>query len=71
MSTIINYLIPLSVGIYLLLILKGVIRLSPQHQIRFDEFVNKKRRLFIGLAYLLIFICVLSAIIELYVSLKM
>ena len=68
MSSIFNYLIPLFCGVYFLLIAKGVIKLSPEKQIKFDEFVNRKRNLFIFLAYLLIFISITSAIVELYIS---
>jgi hypothetical protein len=66
MSTVINFLIPFSCGVYFLLILKGVVRLSPEKQIKFDEFVKKKKLLFTVLAYLLIFISVISALLELY-----
>jgi len=67
MSIILNYLIPVFCGVYFLLIAKGVIRLSPEKQIKFDEFVNRRKRLFFVLAYLLIFISIISAAVELYI----
>ncbi|CAN5655713.1 hypothetical protein BH10BAC2_BH10BAC2_01180 [soil metagenome] len=40
MATIINYLILLGCGVYFLLIAKGVVKLSPEKQIKFYEFVK-------------------------------
>lgn len=68
MSIILQYFIPLFCGVYFLLIINGVIKLSPEKQIKFDEYIGKRRRLFITLSYFLILFSIILAIHDLSVS---
>lgn len=66
MSTIVSQLIPLICGLYFLLLLKGVIKLSPARQVKFDDRMRDKKKFMVLLCSLLIAISIAFIVKELF-----
>ena len=59
MGSLISDLIPLICGVYFLLMFKGIIKVSPEKQARFDEYLKDKRKSMIIICYVLIVIALI------------
>lgn len=59
---------PLLGAVVYLLLVKGVIKLPPERQMRFDEFISRKKTLMLTLTYGLILVSMVLIARDLFIS---